>query len=144
MSMAEIMTVIILFYILNQRDFKNFYKDYLACFHKKDFPTLLSYTRFLELMPRAVSPLSSYFKTLKSTASDICVIDSTSIKVCHNVRIPRHNTFAVVAERGRGVMGWYFGFKLHLVINHKGEIIAAKVTLKISMIQLLSKSSLKI
>ncbi|MBE0345389.1 IS982 family transposase [Pseudoalteromonas peptidolytica] len=128
MSMAEIMTVIILFHMSNQRDFKNFYKGYLARFHKKDFPTLLSYTRFLELMPRAVTPLSSYFKTLKSTDCDICFIDSTSIKVCHNLRIPRHKTFAGVAKRGRGTMGWYFGFKLHLIINHKGEIIAAKVT----------------
>lgn len=128
MTMAEIMTVIILFHMSYQRDFKNFYKGYLARFHKKDFPTLLSYTRFLELMPRAVVPLSSYFKTLKSSDNDICFIDSTSIKVCHNLRIPRHKTFAGVAERGRGTMGWYYGFKLHLIINHKGEIIAAKVT----------------
>lgn len=128
MSMAEIMTIIVLFHMSHHRDFKNFYKGYIARFHKKDFPTLLSYTRFLELMPRAVVPLSSYFKTLKSTDSNICFIDSTSIKVCHNLRIPRHKTFADVAERGRGTMGWYYGFKLHLIINHKGEIVAAKVT----------------
>jgi len=128
MTMAEIMTVIILFHMSHQRDFKNFYKGYLARFHKKDFPTLLSYTRFLELMPRAVVPLSSYFKTLTSADSNICFIDSTSIKVCHNLRIPRHKTFAGVAKRGRGTMGWYYGFKLHLIINHRGEIVAAKVT----------------
>ena len=128
MSMAEIMTVIILFHMSHHRDFKNFYKGYLARFHKKDFPELLSYTRFLELMPRAVAPLSSYFKTLKSTETDICFIDSTSIKVCHNLRIPRHKTFAGVAQRGRGTMGWYYGFKLHLIINHKGDIVAAQVT----------------
>ncbi len=93
MSMSEIMTVIVLFHMSHHRDFKNFYIGYVARFHKKDFPNLLSYTRFLELMPRAVVPLSSYFKTLKSTDTDICFIDSTSIKVCHNLRIPRHKTF---------------------------------------------------
>lgn len=128
MSMSEIMTIIILFHMSNHRDFKNFYTGYVARFLKRDFPNLLSYTRFLELMPRAVVPLSSYFKTLKSTDSDICFIDSTSIKVCHNLRIRRHKTFSGVAQRGRGTMGWYYGFKLHLVINHKGEIVAAKVT----------------
>lgn len=128
MSMAEIMTIIILFHMSHHRDFKNFYKGYIARFYKHDFPTLLSYTRFLELMPRAVGPLSSYFKTLKSADNDICFIDSTSIKVCHNLRIPRHKTFADIAERGRGSMGWYYGFKLHLIVNHKGEIVAAKVT----------------
>nr|WP_240036211.1 transposase [Pseudoalteromonas sp. A757] len=50
------------------------------------------------------------------------------MKVCHNSRIPRHKTFAGMAERSRGTMGWYFGFKLHIVINHKGKIIAVKVT----------------
>lgn len=112
----------------HHRDFKNFYTGYVARFHKTDFPSLLSYTRFLELMPHAVVPMSSYFKTLKSTESDICFIDSTSIKVCHNLRIPRHKTFSGVAQRGKGTMGWYYGFKLHLIINHKGEIVAAKVT----------------
>ena len=55
-------------------------------------------------------------------------IDSTSIKVCHNLRIPRYKTFEGIAKLGKGTMGWFFGFKLHLIVNHRGEIVAAKVT----------------
>jgi hypothetical protein len=66
--------------------------------------------------------------SLKGKRTVIEFIDSTSIKVCHNIRIPRHKAFDGIAKRGKGTMGWFYGFKLHLVVNHNGEIVAAKVT----------------
>jgi hypothetical protein len=128
MSMSEIMTILIAFHTSNHRDFKNYYKGYIAKFYCSHFPNLLSYTRFLEVMPKAIVPLSSYFSTLKGESTGIEFIDSTSIKVCHNLRIPRHKTFDGIAERGKGTMGWFYGFKLHLVTNFKGEIVDAKLT----------------
>lgn len=128
MSMSEIITIIIAFHTSNHRDFKNYYKGFISQFYRAHFPTLLSYTRFLEVMPKAIVPLSSYFCTLKGEATGIEFIDSTSIKVCHNLRIPRHKTFLGIAERGKGTMGWFYGFKLHLITNYKGEIVDAKLT----------------
>ena len=128
MTIAEIMTVIIMFHRSNHRDFKNYYKGYVARFLTTEFPELLSYTRFLEVMPRALVPLCSYFTTLRGKPTGIEFIDSTSISVCHNLRIPRHKTFAGIAERGKGTMGWFYGFKLHLIVNYRGEIVAAKLT----------------
>ncbi len=128
MSMSEIMTIIIAFHTSNHRDFKNFYTGFVSQFYQSHFPTLLSYTRFLEVMPKAIVPLASYFTTLKGEPTGIEFIDSTSIKVCHNLRIPRHKTFCGIAKRGSGTMGWFYGFKLHLVTNYKGEIVDAKLT----------------
>jgi len=128
MSSSEIMTIIIAFHTSNHRDFKNYYKGFVARFYRSHFPTLLSYTRFLEVMSRTIVPLSSYFTTLKCEPTGIEFIDSTSIKVCHNLRIPRHKTFCGIAERGKGSMGWFYGFKLHLVTNYRGEIVDAKLT----------------
>ena len=128
MTMSEIMTIIIAFHMSNHRDFKNYYIGFISKFYRSHFPNLLSYTRFLEVMPRAIVPLSSYFSTLKGEPTGIEFIDSTSIKVCHNLRIPRHKTFGGIAERGKGTMGWFYGFKLHLVTNFKGEIVDAKLT----------------
>jgi hypothetical protein len=90
MSMSEIMTVIIGFHLSHHRDFKNYYLGYVSRFYKGEFPTLLSYTRFLEVMPRAIVPMCAYFTTLKGQPTGIEFIDSTSLKVCHNIRIPRH------------------------------------------------------
>ncbi len=59
MSMSEIMVIIIAFHMSHYRDFKNYYIGYLARFFKSEFPSLLSYTRFIEVMPSAVIPLCS-------------------------------------------------------------------------------------
>ena len=81
-------------------------------------------------MPRVVAPLCGYFTHLKGKATGIAFVDSASLKVCHNLRIPRHKVFEGVAQRGKGTMGWFYGFKfkLHLIINHLGDILAAKLT----------------
>lgn len=128
MSMSEMMTIIIGFHMSHHRDFKNYYLGYVHAFYRKDFPVLLSYTRFLEVMPRTIVPMCAYFSSLKGKPTGIEFIDSTSLKVCHNIRIPRHKTFDGIAQRGKGTMGWFYGFKLHLIVNHHGEIVAAKVT----------------
>jgi len=128
MSESEIMTIIIAFHMSHQRDFKNFYLGIIRRYHLNDFPTLLSYTRFLEVMPSVLVPLSSFFTHVKGEPTEIEFIDSTSIKVCHNLRIPRHKVFKGTAARGKGTMGWFYGFKLHIVTNHLGDIVAAKLT----------------
>ncbi len=87
MTTSEIMTIIC-FHIYHYRDFKNYYLGYVSRFYKDAYPDLLSDTRFLEVMPKTLVPLSSYFTTLKSESTGIEFIDSSSIKVCHNLRIP--------------------------------------------------------
>ncbi|MHA7841291.1 MAG: transposase, partial [Gammaproteobacteria bacterium] len=51
-------------------------------------------------------------------------IDSTEIPVCHRKRIKQHKVFANEATLGKSSKGWFLGFKLHLVANHKGELVA--------------------
>jgi hypothetical protein len=128
MTISEVMTVIIGFHMSHDRDFKNYYLGYVSHFYKNDFPDLLSYTRFSEVMPSVIGPMCAYFPSLKGKPTGIEFIDSTSLKVCHNIRIPRHKTFYGIAQRGKGTMGWFYGFKLHLIVNYQGEIVATKVT----------------
>ena len=44
------------------------------------------------------------------------------------VPLQRHKVFADSAKRGKGTMGWFYGFKLHLLVNHVGEIISVNIT----------------
>ncbi|MBS9437203.1 IS982 family transposase [Photorhabdus noenieputensis] len=125
---SEIMTILILFHMAHYRDFKHFYLEHIWKYHHKDFPTLLSYTRFVSVAPSVLVPLCSYLTQLKGKPTKIAFIDSTSLCVCHNIRIPRHKVFKGIAQRGKTSMGWFYGFKLHLVVNHLGEILALKVT----------------
>lgn len=128
MTPSEVMTIVIGFHMSNQRDFKNYYIGIVARFYRSDFPQLLSYTRFIEVMPTVLVPLCAYFTHLKGQPTGIEFIDSITLKVCHNLRIPRHKVFDGIAKRGRGTMGWFYGFKLHLVVNHLGDIVACKLT----------------
>lgn len=60
--------------------------------------------------------------------SGISFIDSTKVAVCKNQRINQHKQFKDIAQRGHTSTGWFYGFKLHLVMNDIGEIISFQLT----------------
>ncbi len=128
MYLSEIMTILTLFHLSHYRDFKNFYLEHIWKYHHNDFPTLLRYPRFVGVAPSVLVPLYRYLTQLKGKPTGIAFIDSTRLSVCHNISIPRHKVFAGIAKRGKNSMGWFYGFKSHLVVNHQGEILALKVT----------------
>lgn len=128
LSMSEIMTIIIHFHQSNYRNFKAYYIEYVQEHLRSEFPDLVSYNRFIELMPRALIPLLAYLRGRKGTCTGISFVDSTPLKACHNLRIKRHRVFVGLADRGKTSMGWFFGFKLHLVVNELGEILAFQLT----------------
>ncbi len=126
---SEIMSILVLFHYGQFSNFKSFYNLYV-CVHMKDlFPGLVSYNRFVELQSRVAVPLMLFLKLKglgKSTG--ISFVDSTPLRSCHNRRIHQHKTFKGVAERDQCSIGWFFGFKLHLIINDKGEILSFYLT----------------
>ena len=128
MSGSEIMTILILFHLSHYRTFKDFYHECVIRHLQSYFPDLVSYNRFLELKSYIIPILAVYMKYKSGTETGIYYIDSTTLKVCRNQRIHSHKVFDKIATRGKSSMGWFFGFKLHLVINHKGEIMSFCLT----------------
>lgn len=128
LSISEIMTIIIYFHQSRYRNFKAYYKEHVCKHLRSEFPNLVSYERFVILMPSVLGPLSAYLKSLYGSCSGISFIDSTALEVCDNHRIHQHKVFLGLAERGKGSMGWFYGLKLHLVINDRGEILACQIT----------------
>ena len=128
LSTAEIMTIIIHFHQSHYRNFKNYYLLYVCRELKPFFPELLSYTRFLGVTARVVVPMCSYLTARLGKPTGLQFVDSTKIEVCHIIRARRNRVFSTVAEHGKGTMGWSYGFKLHLIINHLGEIVSLKLT----------------
>lgn len=128
LSDSEIMSVLILFQSSGYRNFKTFYTQCLLYHWKKAFPRLPSYNRFVEIMKRVFFLLILFSQVHTGKQTGIYYIDSSCLPTCHLKRSRRHKTFKNIAEYGRTSVGWFFGLKIHLVINNKGELIAFKVT----------------
>lgn len=129
MSLSEVITISIYFHVSGYKTFKSYYTKCICKYHKKDFKHLVSYNRFLELKRDAAFPIALFSSMINSTkCTGVSFIDSFPLKVCDNKRIYAHKTFKGVAQRGVSSMGWFYGFKLHVSINHKGEILGFNVT----------------
>lgn len=129
MSYSEILTIVLLYHQSPCKNFKYFYLSYLQLY-KKEFPKLVSYDRFIVLKKRILSYLilllEWYFHQAQATG--ISYIDATPLAVCHPKRISRNKVFSGIAALGKTTKGWFFGLKLHLLINEKGEIQSLKLT----------------
>lgn len=131
LSLSEVMTILVMYHhITGFRSFKWFYIRYICSpSHGKSlFPNAVSYSRFVELIPLALIPLINCSNNRIGHNTGIAFVDSTKIVICHNKRINSNKVFRKLAARGKSTMGWFYGFKLHLIINEVGEILSAKVT----------------
>lgn len=124
---SEIMAIIIGFQRSGYRTFKHYYLV-IQYSWKSLFPGLPSYNRFVELMPRAIFHLLFFLYSHKGKMTGISFIDSTPIRVCNIKRANRNKVFENVATYGKSTIGWFYGFKLHIIINEVGELLAFRVT----------------
>jgi hypothetical protein len=128
LALSEIMTILIHFHQSHYRNFKAYYLRYVCQHLASAFPNRLSYHRWVAVIPAALVPLCVYLHTRKGLATGIAFIDATSLVVCHNRRIQSHKVFKQVARRGKTSVGWFYGFKLHLVVNDRGDLLAFQIT----------------
>ncbi len=129
LSSSEVMTIMILFQLSGIRCFKWFYLNYVQKHLISEFPKTVSYNRFVELQKTVVLPMAVFAKSCcLGECSGISFIDSTPIRVCNNKRIFNHKVFEGIATRGKSTMGYFFGFKLHLITNETGQIVDFQIT----------------
>ena len=124
LSDSEVITILILFHYGQFRNLKQFYLNYVVKHMKNEFPETVSYNRFVELQKKAAVPMGVFLKTCcLGSCTGVSFIDSTPIRACHIKREKQHKVFKDTATKGRCSQGWFFGFKLHLIINDRGEIL---------------------
>jgi Transposase DDE domain len=125
---SEVMTILIHFHQSHYRTFKAYYCEHVQMHLRSEFPGLVSYPRFVALIPSVLVPLLAYLQSRYGACTGISFIDSTSLSVCDPKRISQHRVFATDAKRGKTSMGWFLGFKLHLAVNDRGELLACCLT----------------
>jgi len=127
LSLAELLTIVLYYYLSPCKDFKNYYLYFLPAKYQNYF-NLVSYSRIVQLWPSLILPLVILIHQLKGDQTGIYFIDSTKLQICHNKRTGSNRVFGRKAKIGKSSYGWFMGFKLHLIINLKGEIMAIKIT----------------
>lgn len=129
MSKSEVITIYLLFHLSGFRCFKHFYIFYVQKHMQNEFPNTVSYNRFLELMQSVLLPMTMFAKTCcLGKCTGISFVDSTPIQVCKSKRISRNKVFKGIATTGKSTIGWFHGFKLHIIINDKGQLLSFAVT----------------
>ncbi len=125
---SEVMTILIHFHQSHYRTFKAYYTEHIQVHLTGEFPHLVSYQRLIALIPSVMVPLLASLQSRYGACTGISFIGSTSLSVCDPKRISQHRVSAVDAKRGKTSMGWFFGFKLHLAVNDRGELLACCLT----------------
>lgn len=128
LCLSEIMTILIGFHQSAYRNFKAYYIEKVQLQWQSAFPGLVSYNRFVEWIPSSLLPLCAYLRSGFGPCTGISFLDATCLKVCHNRRIQQHKVFKNLAARGKTSVDWFYGFKLHLVVNDQGELLNFTLT----------------
>lgn len=127
LSLSELLTIVIYFYLSPCKDFKNYYLYYLPHRYPGYFK-LVSYSRIIQLWQSLVLPLALLIHMLKGEETGEYYIDSTKLQICHNKRTSSNRVFRRMAKVGMSSYGWFLGFKLHVIINKKGQIMYIQIT----------------
>ena len=129
LSDAEVITIMILFHLCGYKCLKHFYVNEV-CENMTDlFPNTVSYNRFVELEQKVAIPFILFVKRCcLGGCTGISFVDSTALRFCRNQRIHLHKVFKGLAQRGQCSMGWFYGFKLHLICNEKGDLLNFMLT----------------
>jgi hypothetical protein len=126
---SELMTILLFYHLSGFKCFKYYYQGFVLKYLHNDFPNLLSYSRFIEVIPSVLPYLYAYVNVWRrGETTGIYYVDSAKLPVCHNLRIFSHKVFDNIARRGKTSVGWFFGLKIHLIINQVGELMRVLLT----------------
>lgn len=130
LTLSEVMTILVYYHLCPYKNFKAYYTNHVCGDLKKDFPDLVCYDRFISLIPRTLIPLMLYLahRCQRSLRTGIYFIDSTPLVACHPKRAHQHKTMKGFASWGKTSVGWFFGLKIHLLINNLGELVNVRIT----------------
>jgi len=129
-SESEVLTILVLYHLSGFKCFEYYYERLVLGEMRSFFPGVVSYPQFLSLARQSClhAFLLAQCRCSLSVRTGHYYIDSKKLPVCDNLRIHSHKVFEGIAARGKGSTGWFFGLKLHLVINQHGQLARFLIT----------------
>jgi Transposase DDE domain len=128
LNLSEILTILVYYHFSRFDCLKHYYLIKMRMGYKKEFPNLPSYNRFVERIKEIAWLAALYLQYKQVSFNGVGYIDSTPLRVSHNKRTGSHKVFKFIAKLGKSSMGWFYGFKLHIVCDFMGNIIKCRIT----------------
>jgi len=130
LSGSEVGTILVAYHYSGYKNFEYYYKRLVLGQYNSWFPDAPSYECFLSYIPRATDMMTLWllYTCMRSVRTNLYVIDSKKLEVCHVKREKSHRVFKEYAKKEKSSMGWFYGLKLHTIINNLGQIVSFKFT----------------
>jgi hypothetical protein len=128
LSLSEVMTILVYYHFSKFDCLKHYYLIKSISDFKVAFPKLPSYNRFVERIPEVSLIAMIYLQYRQTRFNGAGYIDATPLRVSHNKRTNSHKVFKLTAKLGKSSMGWFYGFKLHVICDFAGNIIKCRIT----------------
>jgi len=128
LSLSEVLTILIYYHFSRFDCIKHYYVIKMMSGFKRDFPNLPSYNRFVERIPEVALLAMVYLQYRQAKFNGSGYIDATPLRVCNNKRVNTHKVFKLTAKLGKSSMGWFYGFKLHVICDFAGNIVKCRIT----------------
>ena len=130
LTISEILTILIFYQHSGYKCFQYYYESGILGHWSSCFPKAVAYHRFLDFIPRCFNHLFvlAHVQCAEAARTGTYFADSKKLPVCDNRRIGSNWVFKEVAKRGKSSTGWFYGLKLHLIINNLGEVVNFLIT----------------
>jgi len=133
LAVAELVSLALFRFFTGHHNWKQFYR-FIRTYHTGDFPNISNYQNFIASMNHLscfaavmLQGLMHFFRTITGL-NGVKIADSTKLEVCKVKREFTHKVAKSVAHKGKSSMGWFYGFKLHIVCNELMQILGIKIT----------------
>jgi hypothetical protein len=135
LSISEAVAISLYRFLFPWTDFKHYY-GFVRNYHKGEFPNLPHYDNMLSYQKQLLPFLTKLLGLLiainraafKNKKVRIMFVDGSPLPVCANKRIFHHRVMKKVAARGKSTMGWFYGMKLHILVDEGGNLLGVTIT----------------
>jgi transposase len=133
LALAELVSLAIFRFFTGHRNWKDFYR-HIETYHAKDFPQLPTYRNFIEAINKLSSfasiLLNAFMEVFRNITPDLALkfADSSRLRVCDIKREWSHKVCKGLAKKSKSTMGWFYGFKLHIICNELMQILNFTIT----------------
>lgn len=133
LGLAELASLAIFRFFTGHKNWKDFYQ-HVKTYHQRDFPRLPDYKNFLEAINKlsvlAILMLQGFMNIFNKITGEngLKFTDSTKLAVCQIKREFSHKVCKGLASKSKSTMGWFYGFRLHIICNELMQILKLKIT----------------